>query len=153
MSNKLPQIVLVNPEIPQNTGNIARTTAALYTTLHLIKPLGFELSDKYLKRAGLDYWAETDVRIYENWEEFIARCSPKNIWIFTTKSDNDYSKVIYNENDYLVFGCETKGLSEFFHKSFEKQKVKIPIDNPNIRSINLATAVAIALYCARAQNT
>lgn len=149
MLKKLPEIVLVTPEIPQNTGNIARTTAALNTSLHLIKPLGFELSDKYLKRAGLDYWEETDVRIYENWQEFLDRNKPKKMWFFTTKAEKNYSEVEYTGDDYLVFGCETKGLPDEYHRFYPESRLKIPIDNPNIRSLNLATAVAIALYCAR----
>lgn len=151
MIKKLPEIVLVSPEIPQNTGNIARTTAALNTTLHLIQPLGFELSDKYLKRAGLDYWPETDVRVYQDWEDFLEKTKAKNIWLFTTKTETVYSDIKYSGDDYLVFGCETKGLSEDYHQRYPTQRVKIPIDNPKIRSLNLATAVAIALYCAKAQ--
>ena len=147
----VPQVVLVNPEIPQNTGNIARTTAALNTSLHLIRPLGFEITDKRVKRAGLDYWSETDVRFYDSWEQFLEKTKAQKLWFFTTKANKVYSKVNYTSDDYLVFGSETKGLAQSFHERYPDSRLKIPLDNQNIRSINLATAVAIALYCARAQ--
>ncbi len=148
---KSPKIVLVNPEIPQNTGNIARTTAALNTSLHLIRPLGFEITDKRVKRAGLDYWSETDVRFYDNWDDFLIKTEAKRLWFFTTKATKVYSKVSYTSEDYLVFGSETKGLDKSFHEKYPDSRLKIPIENQNIRSINLATAVAVALYCAKAQ--
>ena len=150
--SKVPKIVLVHPEIPQNTGNIARTTAALNTSLHLIRPLGFEITDKRVKRAGLDYWSETDVRFHDSWEDFLKKEEPKRLWFFTTKTEKDYSKVSYSPDDYLVFGSETKGLARSFHEEYKDSRLKMPIDNKNIRSINLATAVAVALYCARAQS-
>ena len=149
--SKVPSVVLVNPEIPQNTGHIARTTAALNTTLHLIRPLGFEITDKRVKRAGLDYWSETDVRFHDSWEDFLEKEKPERLWFFTTKTEKNYSKVNYTPNDFLVFGSETKGLAQSFHEKYTEKRVKMPIDNKNIRSINLATAVAVALYCARAQ--
>ena len=149
--SKVPSVVLVNPEIPQNTGNIARTTAALNTTLHLIRPLGFEITDKRVKRAGLDYWSETDVRFHDSWKDFLEKEKPEKLWFFTTKTEENYSKVNYSPNDFLVFGSETKGLAKSFHEKYKDKRVKMPIDNKNIRSINLATAVAVALYCARAQ--
>lgn len=147
------KIVLVSPLIPQNTGSIARLTAATNCQLHLIEPLGFELSDRYLKRAGLDYWPYVNLTVHTNWNDFLV-AEPKaneHSWFFTTKSRYCYLNVQYTENDYLVFGSETKGLPETLHQRYENRRLLIPIDNPKVRSINLANAVSIALYEARRQ--
>lgn len=138
-------IVLVNPEIPQNTGNIARTCAATGATLHLVKPLGFSLDDKYMKRAGLDYWFLTDVRVHESWEAFLEANPGARLYYATTKAPRDYCQVKYDEDDYLVFGRETKGLDEeLLAKNYEKC-VRIPM-RAEARSLNLSNSVAIMLY-------
>lgn len=153
----MPSIVLVSPLIPQNTGSIARMTAANYTTLHLIKPLGFELSDRYLKRAGLDYWKETDVRVHDDWELFLEsqQLTPadagNSMWFFTKKAEQHYHRVSYRHTDYLVFGAETHGLPDFLHEQHPERRVRIPMANPNVRSLNLATSAGIAFYEAMRQ--
>lgn len=146
-------LVLVHPVIPQNTGNIARLTAATNTDLHLIHPLGFELSDRYLKRAGLDYWPETRVYTHADWECFLTStgCQTKQLWFFTKKADSPYHLVDFSHDDYLVFGSETEGLPESLHERYPTQRLLIPMDNTNVRSLNLANAAAIALYEARRQ--
>ncbi|MBE7035909.1 MAG: tRNA (uridine(34)/cytosine(34)/5-carboxymethylaminomethyluridine(34)-2'-O)-methyltransferase TrmL [Ruminococcaceae bacterium] len=137
-------IVLVEPEIPQNTGNIARTCRATGSVLHIVKPMGFEIDDKKLKRAGLDYWHELDIRYYENLEDFFGKC--KGTYYFcSTKAQKRHSDAVYQDGDYLVFGKETKGLPEdLLHEHYESC-VRIPM-LPDIRSLNLSNAVAIVLY-------
>lgn len=144
-------IVLVSPEIPQNTGNIGRLCAATYTTLHLVKPFSFSLDDRYLKRAGLDYWPLLTLKVHEDWEDFLksSQCSAEQLWMFTKFAERDFTTITYQPNDYLVFGCETKGLPEELHTRYAAQRVRIPIDNPGVRSLNLANAAAVALYEAR----
>lgn len=138
-------IVLVNPEIPQNTGNIARTCAATGMTLHLIKPLGFSLDDKYMKRAGLDYWYLTDVRVHESWQDFIHEFPDANMYFATTKAPRDYSRVSYKMDDFIVFGRESAGLDEeLLAKNYERC-VRIPM-RPEARSLNLSNSVAIIAY-------
>ena len=138
-------IVLVNPEIPQNTGNIARTCAATGAKLHLIKPLGFELSDKYLKRAGLDYWHMMTLEIHESWEDFTQKYPEARLHFATTKAPHDYCGVQYRDEDFLVFGRETKGLDEdLLARNYEKC-VRIPM-KADARSVNLSNSVAIMLY-------
>jgi len=138
-------IVLVNPEIPQNTGNIARTCAATGAKLHLIKPLGFELSDKYLKRAGLDYWHMMTYEVHENWQDFLDKNPGAALHYATTKAPHDYCQVSYGPDDYLVFGRETKGLDEDLLASHYDQCIRIPMV-PDARSLNLSNSVAIVLY-------
>ena len=120
-------IVLVEPEIPQNTGNIARTCAATGCTLHLIKPLGFEISDKYLKRAGLDYWQYVDVKIWENIDELFAAYPEGTFYYFTTKGRHRHDEAHFKKGDFLVFGKETKGLPEELLIQLEKTCVRIPM--------------------------
>ena len=120
-------IVLVEPEIPQNTGNIARTCAATGCDLHLVKPLGFEISDKYLKRAGLDYWHLVHVHIYENLEELFAKYPNGRFYYFTTKARKRHSDAEYKAGDFLVFGKETKGLDEELLMSHPDECVRIPM--------------------------
>ena len=110
-------VVLVNPEIPQNTGNIARTCAATGLTLHLVKPLGFQLDDKYMKRAGLDYWFLADVRVHESWEDFLRENPGANCYFATTRAPRDYCQVQYGPEDFLVFGCETRGAARIAAKA------------------------------------
>ena len=138
-------IVLVNPEIPQNTGNIARTCAATGAKLHLIAPLGFELSDKYLKRAGLDYWHMMDYQLHENWDAFLAANPGAVMHYATTKAPRDYAGVAYGADDYLVFGCETKGLPETMLVAHYDECIRIPM-KADARSLNLSNAVAVVLF-------
>ena len=138
-------IVLVNPEIPQNTGNIARTCAATGMTLHLVKPLGFSLDDKYMKRAGLDYWFMADVRVHESWEDFLGENHGASMYFATTKAPRDYCQVRYGANDYLVFGRETRGLDEELLAANYERCVRIPM-RAEARSLNLANSVAIMAY-------
>ncbi|MDD6883901.1 MAG: tRNA (uridine(34)/cytosine(34)/5-carboxymethylaminomethyluridine(34)-2'-O)-methyltransferase TrmL [Christensenellales bacterium] len=138
-------IVLVEPEIPQNTGNIARTCAATGAKLHLIRPLGFELSDKYLKRAGLDYWRLMEYTIHDSLEAFLAEYPDARLHLATTKAPRDYCQARYGAEDFLVFGKETKGLDEdFLAKNYEKC-IRIPM-REEARSLNLSNSVAIVLY-------
>ncbi len=138
-------IVLLEPEIPQNTGNIARTCAVTNTTLHLIKPLGFDISEKAVKRAGLDYWQYLDLRVYENIEEFFEKNKGGNYYFATTKGQHRYDDVKYEKNDYVFFGKETKGLPEtLLHDNYDKC-IRIPMLKI-VRSLNLANSVAIVLY-------
>ncbi len=142
-------IVLVEPEIPQNTGNIARTCAIIGAKLHLVKPLGFEISDKYLKRAGLDYWDKLDMEIHESFEEFLDKYNPEktNMFFVTTKGKHCYTEVKYNEFDevFMLFGKETKGLPEDILKKYLNKTVRIPM-RENFRSLNLSNSVAIVAY-------
>ncbi len=138
-------IVLTEPEIPQQASNIARTCAATGCTLHLVKPLGFEISDKYLKRAGLDYWNLVDVRVHENMQEFFAQNEGGRFFFFTTKARHRHTDVHYQEGDFLVFGKETKGLPEELLKAHPEECVRIPMIEES-RSLNLSNSVAIAVY-------
>ena len=138
-------IVLVEPEIPQNTGNIARTCAATGAGLHLIKPLGFEISDRQLKRAGLDYWDQVEVHIHENLEEFF-RSRPKAVFRFvSTKAAADYTRADYPDGCYLVFGRETRGLPEDLLQEHIRDCVRIPM-RESARSLNLSNAAAVLVY-------
>ena len=138
-------IVLVNPEIPQNTGNIARTCAATGAKLHLIRPLGFELSDKYLKRAGLDYWHMMTYEVHESWEGFCAAYPDARMHFATTKAPRDYCAARYEPEDFLVFGRETKGLDEALLAANYDRCVRIPMV-ADARSLNLSNSVAVVLY-------
>lgn len=140
-------IVLYQPEIPQNTGNIARTCAATGSNLHLIKPLGFSVSDKYLKRAGLDYWDLVNITYYNNIEELLERAKNEKIFFSTTKESRLYTDVNYTDNCYIVFGRETAGLPDYIHESYKDNRIKIPmINNSHARSLNLANSVNIVMY-------
>ena len=138
-------IVLVEPEIPQNTGNISRTCAATGSRLHLIKPLGFDISDRQLKRAGLDYWHLLDVRVYENLDDFFAKNEVQQMRLFSTKAPRCYTEVDYDDECYLFFGKETRGLPEDFLYAHPDACVKLPMI-PEARSLNLSNSVAIAAY-------
>jgi len=141
-------VVLVEPEIPPNTGNIARLCAATDTILHLVKPLGFSTDNKQLKRAGLDYWEFVKIIYWENFEELFNKFkSDNNFYFLTTKVNKKYTEVKYRDGDFLVFGKETKGLPEELLNQNHKNCVTIPQTNKKIvRSLNLATAVGIVLY-------
>jgi len=143
-------IVLIEPEIPQNTGNISRTCAVIGARLHLIKPLGFDISDKAVKRAGLDYWDKLDITIYENLNEFVDKTIGKNIYLATTKAKNIYSDVTYKDEDYLVFGPETRGIPESYILDNFDNSIRIPMGY-SLRSLNLSNSVAIIAYEAMKQ--
>ncbi len=138
-------IVLVEPEIPQNCGNIARTCAATGCRLHLIRPLGFCISDKAVKRAGLDYWHMVEVFDYENLEEFFRKNDVQQMWCLSTKAPRCYVEADFQDNCYLFFGKETKGLPEAFLQEHFEQCVRIPM-RPDARSLNLSNAVAITVF-------
>lgn len=138
-------IVLLAPEIHQNTGNIARTCAATGSALHLIRPLGFEITDKALRRAGLDYWYALDVSIYDSLEAFFEKASPERFWLFSTKAPRRYTDVSYRDGDYLFFGRESAGLPEPFLEAHRERCVKIPMD-AGARSLNLSNSAAVAVY-------
>ena len=140
-------IVLVEPQIPQNTGNIARTCAATGARLHLVEPMGFKVDDKKLKRAGLDYWHLLDITYYENLDDFFKKNENSNFYYFSTKAQNIYSDVEYPDNAYLVFGKETAGLPEELLFANPERCVRLPmIDNSDARSLNLSNSVAIGTY-------
>ena len=138
-------IVLVEPEIPQNCGNIARTCAATGSTLHLIKPLGFDISEKAVKRAGLDYWHLVDVRVYENLTDFFEKNQVGQMWCLSTKAPRCYAEADYQDGCYLFFGKETKGLPEDFLEAHRECCVRIPMRS-EARSLNLSNAVAITVF-------
>lgn len=139
-------IVLVEPEIPQNTGNISRTCAATGARLHLVEPLGFRIDDRQLKRAGLDYWHLLDVTRYRDLDDFFAR-NPGPFFYFSTKAKQIHSQVTYPDGAYLVFGKETKGLPESLLYAHPQQCVRLPmIDHPDARSLNLSNSVAVGVY-------
>jgi tRNA (cytidine/uridine-2'-O-)-methyltransferase len=148
-------IVLVEPEIPPNTGNIARLCAATNSRLHLIEPLGFALDEKQLKRAGMDYWNLVDWRAWPDWATFAATVSGRNarLWFLTTKSPRAYTTVEFQDEDYLIFGRETKGLPEHLLTASADRCLTIPMANPTARSLNLATSVSVVLYEAIRQLT
>ena len=138
-------IVLVEPEIPQNCGNIARTCAATGCRLHLIRPLGFDISDKAVKRAGLDYWHLVEVLDYENLQEFFEKNQVDELWCLSTKAPRSYTEAEYHDGCYLFFGKETKGLPEDFLNAHYENTVRIPM-RPEARSLNLSNAVAITTF-------
>ena len=138
-------IVLVEPEIPQNAGNIARTCAATGTALHMVRPLGFEVSDKYLKRAGLDYWNLVQISYYDSFEELQAKYPNARFFYFTTKARHRHSDVQFQDGDFFVFGKETKGIPEDILYDNRDFCVRIPMRD-TIRSLNLSNSVAIAVY-------
>lgn len=140
-------VVLVEPEIPQNTGNIIRTCAATGATLHLVRPLGFSLEDKYLKRSGLDYWDIANIKYYDSFEEVVEKNPEGTFFYATTKVNQAYSDVKYVDNSFIVFGKETKGLPETLIKSNLKTCIRIPMLNiEKARSLNLSNSVAIVVY-------
>jgi len=139
-------IVLVEPEIPQNTGNIARSCVLTRSTLHLVKPLGFSVDDKHLKRAGLDYWQYLDIRYYENLEELYSKFQGARFFYATTKASNIYTEIKYNPGDFIVFGKESAGLpKELIQKNLE-HCIRIPMVKESTRSLNLANSVNIIMF-------
>ncbi len=145
-------IVLYEPEIPANTGNIGRTCVATGSRLHLIEPLGFRIGEKDLRRAGMDYWKDLDVTTYLDYEDFLARNPGAKIYMATTKSPNLYTDTHFEPDCYLMFGKESAGLPEELLRDNQESAIRIPM-NPDIRSLNLSNSVAIVLYEAlRQQN-
>ena len=138
-------IVLVEPEIPQTCGNIARTCAATGCRLHLIRPLGFDISEKAVRRAGLDYWHMVDVRDYDSLDDFFARNDVQQMWCLSTKAPRGYTEANFSEDCYLFFGKETKGLPEDFLAEHYDECVRIPM-RADARSLNLSNAVAITVF-------
>lgn len=138
-------IVLHEPEIPSNTGNIGRTCVATGARLHLIEPLGFEITDKALKRAGLDYWAKLDVTVYKSYEDFLEKNPGAKIYMATTKAKKRYSEVSYEKDAYIMFGKETAGIPEEILMDNEENCVRIPMISGE-RSLNLSNSVAIIVY-------
>ncbi len=138
-------IVMVEPEIPQNTGNVARTCAATGARLHLVRPLGFEINDKHLKRAGLDYWHFLDITYYDNLDDFFEKTKGGKYFYFSTKGTYRHSEVEYPDNSYLLFGKETKGLPEELLLKHQEDTLRIPMID-EARSLNLSNSVAIATY-------
>lgn len=138
-------VVLVEPEIPPNTGNVSRTCAVTGTPLHLVKPLGFSLADRHLKRAGLDYWQHLRLTVHESLESFFASIAGQRFWLLTTKGGLCYTQVSYLPGDYLVFGKETAGLPASLLCRFPERCLRIPMGD-KVRSLNLSNAVAVVLY-------
>lgn len=138
-------IVLVEPQIPQNTGNISRTCAVTGARLHLVRPFGFEITDKHLKRAGLDYWNELDITYYDGLADFFAKNPDGKFFYFTTKGRHTHSDMTYPDNCYLVFGREDAGLPEELLHDNPDSCLRIPM-RPKLRSLNLSNSVAIAAY-------
>jgi tRNA (cytidine/uridine-2'-O-)-methyltransferase len=143
---RLLQVVLFQPEIPQNTGNVARTCAATHTPLHLVEPLGFQLSDRYLKRAGLDYWPHVQLEVHQGWGALCERLAGCRLVFFSTRGELPYHEYRFHHGDCLVFGSETLGLPRELLATHRENVVHLPIDWSRVRSLNLSTAVGIALF-------
>jgi len=144
-------IVLFNPQIPPNTGNIGRLCVNAGAKLHIVKPIGFDISEKAVKRAGLDYWDRLDLKIWENTQEFLESMDTSRCFFATTKTDKPYFNVQYKPGDYIIFGSETKGIDENILNRFKNQCVTIPMTDEG-RSLNLAVSAGIILYEAIRQN-
>ena len=139
-------VVLYQPEIPPNTGSVARLCAATLTPLHLIEPLGFKIDDKHLKRAGLDYWEFVDLHVHSSWQQFLEKSTGKRLLYFSKKASRSYTQVSFAQDDYLVFGPETRGLPEEWIALNAERALRIPMMGTGVRSLNLSNAVAIVLY-------
>ncbi len=138
-------LVLVEPEIPMNTGNIARTCAVTGAHLHLIRPLGFDISDRAVKRAGLDYWSMVDISVYDSIDEFFEKNGDENIWLSTTKASNDYTTAEFTDGCFILFGKETAGLPKVLREKYRDRCIRIPM-REGARSLNLANTAAILCY-------
>lgn len=145
MLMKKINIVLYSPEIPQNTGNISRTCAVTGVALHIIKPIGFEISDRTLKRAGLDYWDKLEVTYYDSYEDFLEKNSCAELYFFSAKGKKRYTDINYTPGVFLVFGCESVGLPEELIRKNIERSVRIPMKE-TLRCLNLSNSVAIAVY-------
>jgi tRNA (cytidine/uridine-2'-O-)-methyltransferase len=139
-------VVLFEPEIPPNTGSVARLCAATLTPLHLIEPLGFKIDDKHLKRAGLDYWQFVDLCVHGSWEEFLLMARPDKLLFFSKRAVKSYTSIRYQEDDFLVFGPETRGLPQPLLDANANAALRIPMMGSGVRSLNLSNAVSIVLY-------
>jgi tRNA (cytidine/uridine-2'-O-)-methyltransferase len=139
-------VVLFQPEIPPNTGSIARLCAATRTPLHLIEPLGFKIDDKHLKRAGLDYWEFVDLRVYKSWDNFFKQNAARDLFYFSKRATQSFTRARYQERDYLVFGPETRGLPQELLDANPERSYRIPMMGTGVRSLNLSNAVSIVLY-------
>ena len=140
-------IVLYQPDIPQNTGNISRTCAATETTLHLIKPLGFSIDEKHVRRAGLDYWHLLDLHVYENFEEFVEKNNDPKIYLATIHGRKSYADIKFEEDTYIMFGKETAGLPDEIVETYKDTTIRVPMSkNEGARCLNLSNTVAIILY-------
>jgi tRNA (cytidine/uridine-2'-O-)-methyltransferase len=139
-------VVLFEPEIPPNTGSVARLCAATLTPLHLIEPLGFKIDDKHLKRAGLDYWEFVDLRVHKSWNDFVASARPHRLWYFSKRAVKSYTTAEYSSDDFLVFGPETRGLPQQLLDTEPDVTLRIPMMGTGVRSLNLSNAVSIVLY-------
>ena len=144
--SSLIDIVLYCPEIPHNTGAIGRLCVGLDIRLHLIHPLGFALTDRFLKRAGLDYWEFLDVTTHENWDVFVKATSQQRIWLSTTKTEHSLFDCHFTKGDIFLFGSESSGVPEHIHQYLKKNRFRIPMSGQHARSLNLAQAVAVATY-------
>lgn len=139
-------IVLFQPEIPQNTGNIARTCVLTNCKLHLIKPLGFSLDEKHLRRAGLDYWKDLDLSVYESYDELREKYKDSTFYFSTTHAENLYSEVNFKDGDFIVFGKESAGLPDAIRESDPERGIRVPMINTTTRSLNLSNTVSIVVY-------
>lgn len=139
-------IVLYEPEIPQNTGNIGRTCVLTNSRLHLIKPLGFSIDDKYVKRAGMDYWKDVDLVCYESLDEFLEKNKGKRIFLSTTKGKKYYDQVKFQEGDFIIFGRESCGVTDEMREMFKETLIRVPMIKTSTRSLNLSNTVAIVAY-------
>ena len=137
-------IVMYEPEIPQNTGNIARTCVLTDSKLHLIKPLGFELDEKHLRRAGLDYWKDLDLEVHESYEDFMKKYGDNKIYLASTHGGEHYDEVSFKEGDFIMFGRESSGVPEDVHNALEN--IRVPMIKSSTRSLNLSNTVAIIVY-------
>lgn len=147
-------VVLFQPEIPQNTGNVGRTCAITGSRLHLIHPLGFSLADRYLKRSGMDYWPSLDLHEHDDWDAFRASdLAPERLWMLSTHGDVDYWDVRFEKGDGFLFGNEGSGCPEHLHEAFKSQgrRLRIPHHNKNLRSLNLSASVAVVVFEAMRQ--
>jgi len=150
MPDPLLHIVLLAPQIPNNTGNIGRTAVATGCVLHLIHPLGFDMDEKARRRAGLDYWEHLDCREHASWESFLESEQPSRLWLYTTKVDRPHWEAEFRQGDYLLFGMETGGIDDAVHEQVVQQwgadhRLTLPM-RPEARSLNLATSVCVAVY-------
>lgn len=139
-------IVLFQPEIPQNTGNIGRTCVLTNCKLHLIKPLGFDINEKQVRRAGLDYWKQLDLEIHESFEDMIRKYPDARIYLSTTKGVKYYDEVSYSKGDFIVFGRESSGLPDYIRDMYHENRIRVPMINTTTRSLNLSNTVAIVAY-------
>jgi tRNA (cytidine/uridine-2'-O-)-methyltransferase len=140
------QVVLFEPEIPPNTGSVARLCAATQTPLHLIEPLGYKIDDKHLKRAGLDYWEFVDLHVHKSWVAFLEDVKPAHLLFFSKKVERSYTSVRYSDDHFLVFGPETRGLPQEMLAANPERAFRIPMSSKGVRSLNLSNAVSIVLY-------